>query len=616
MTTKDQSLRQAHGYLPRLKAVFFARWDEGRGCEISYQVPESSIGVTSTRPQPESESASPQPQSNSSPRSISEPSGYLFEFSDVLDFVLPKKHLCGHLVTICSGRSKILGFPNLIEDESKYERNFLMFNLCFVFDADSECSGYEPIVRKTGRVLRSSEQKDSLISSPDSPLKIKSLLESLFEELNSFSEVSINLNNQSRRSISDLSKGSGVCDDESYSTRFLLDLKLFPFFGNPPKVEDWDVPLSLVPLVKMRSEVSWDLTMFKLVPFIDGTSTVRKISRQADIDIYLARECIQHLVFFGCCIITDPFRFSNCYSLVGGPALDLMGDSNNPESIEFQEELQAYISIDSDSEKHPPSISKLLCLYSDFKSGSTVHDWMEQNEAHKLPIDVRRFISFGTIKGFLRRLRCYPIWALHPDICDPSFSLSNRKTISASPMLSTLSTHGSNQNNKSPSPSLGSNRRQSKSRRTTSAIREPAWLNVIKKINPNDFSNYTNSFNNNHNPLTNNNGSQDFSTTKAPTNPKPSSSSTLTVKKRQQRTEDLCNPNQHIRSTNQVVPNDLFLKLDGSHDVDELCVEFEMSLIRLEGVLRIIDTVSLEEVGRVGKECFFDDGSCMQTIYY
>lgn len=67
------------------------------------------------------------------------------------------------------------------------------------------------------------------------------MLEGLFEELNSFSEVSI-----------------------SFGPSRTLDLKLFPFYGNPARVEDWEVPVALVPLMKMRDEVTWDLTMYKV----------------------------------------------------------------------------------------------------------------------------------------------------------------------------------------------------------------------------------------------------------------------------------------------------------------------------------------------------------------
>lgn len=64
-------------------------------------------------------------------------------------------------MTVAAEKAKILGYPVLIEDETKYERNFLMFNLCFVFDRDAELSGYEPAARKTGRVLRSMEVGES-----------------------------------------------------------------------------------------------------------------------------------------------------------------------------------------------------------------------------------------------------------------------------------------------------------------------------------------------------------------------------------------------------------------------------------------------------------------------
>lgn len=64
------------------------------------------------------------------------------------------------------------------------------------------------------------------------------MLEQLFQDLNSFSETSIPFGDQS------------------------LDLKLFPFSGNPPDIHDWDVPIPLVDLEKMARD-DWDLTMCK-----------------------------------------------------------------------------------------------------------------------------------------------------------------------------------------------------------------------------------------------------------------------------------------------------------------------------------------------------------------
>lgn len=49
-----------------------------------------------------------------------------------------------------------------IEDQVKYNRNAFIFNLCFVFEREAELSGFEPIVRKTARILRSMEVRFSL----------------------------------------------------------------------------------------------------------------------------------------------------------------------------------------------------------------------------------------------------------------------------------------------------------------------------------------------------------------------------------------------------------------------------------------------------------------------
>lgn len=100
----------------------------------------------------------------------------------------------------------------------------------------------------------------------------------------------------------------------------------------------------------------------------------------------------------------------------------------------MQEELEDYVRDPTRSGGIVPSAT-LLQLYSKLKPGLTVHDWhvlwhlsgslglmacellrIEQNELHKLNVDVRRMLSFGVIKGFLRRVFVYPIWLQHPSL--------------------------------------------------------------------------------------------------------------------------------------------------------------------------------------------------------
>lgn len=55
-----------------------------------------------------------------------------------------------------------------------------------------------------------------------------------------------------------------------------------------------------------------------------------------------------------------------------------------------------------------PDWPTLLQLYSRFQSGVTVHRWIEAHEVLSMGIDPRRFVSFGIIKGFLRRVHRWP----------------------------------------------------------------------------------------------------------------------------------------------------------------------------------------------------------------
>jgi len=59
-------------------------------------------------------------------------------------------------------------------------------------------------------------------------------------------------------------------------------------------VQDYEVP---VPLVDLRSMVTkdWDLTMKKVIPFINSVYYVKKIAELSQVDIALVRGCIEHL---------------------------------------------------------------------------------------------------------------------------------------------------------------------------------------------------------------------------------------------------------------------------------------------------------------------------------
>lgn len=106
--------------------------------------------------------------------------------------------------------------------------------------ADLSC--YEPVVRKVSRVLTSCEEESAFLSSPSHSQALHGIIEQLYEDLNSYSETSIPI-------------------DQFNS----IELKIFPFYPNPLLVSDWMVPVALINLSK-RIEENWDLTMVKVGP--------------------------------------------------------------------------------------------------------------------------------------------------------------------------------------------------------------------------------------------------------------------------------------------------------------------------------------------------------------
>lgn len=174
-----------------------------------------------------------------------------------------------------------------IEDEAKYNRNAFIFNLCFVFEREAELSGFEPIVRKTARILQAMEAREntkhpyrpqrltvildligqeasSLLSSPPPSFQIANLLEQLYLDLNAFSETRIPLHNAD------------------------LDLVLFPLRPNPQEVKNWDVPIPISPLESIKNG-SWDMTLFKVGRFPALLSRIAPDRRIIQIGVHVYR---------------------------------------------------------------------------------------------------------------------------------------------------------------------------------------------------------------------------------------------------------------------------------------------------------------------------------------
>jgi hypothetical protein len=187
-----------------------------------------------------------------------------------------------------------------------------------------------------------------------------------------------------------------------------INLKLFPMYLPPPVVKAYHVPISTVKL-SLLIDSNWDLTMRKVVQFIDGLNSVRRIAELSETEYELTRRCISHLLYYGCIILVDVFAYSNIYAPT--PLLQTFIASKD-----MQNECAVYVATDGFGGPRPER-ADLCFLYASLRQGTTVKQWVIENQKLLRMIDVRRFIGFGIVKGFVYRVHkwCYrsPLGAVH-----------------------------------------------------------------------------------------------------------------------------------------------------------------------------------------------------------
>lgn len=188
---------------------------------------------------------------------------------------------------------------------------------------------------------------------------------------------------------------------------------------------------------------AWDLTVQRIIPYIDGVNAVSNIASLADTDPALTRRAIAHLVYYGCVLLLDIFAFSAIYATTASISA-FVNDTS------MQDECRRYISsafsmygrdpqgvksllatFGSDTRASaaamqtidPPSRFQIIQLYCSLRQGQALRDWCLAHADQLARIDIRRFVTFGVIKGFLYRVHKYAV-ALRPaelerDLDDP-----------------------------------------------------------------------------------------------------------------------------------------------------------------------------------------------------
>lgn len=183
-------------------------------------------------------------------------------------------------------------------------------------------------------------------------------------------------------------------------------MKLFPIRRPPPPVKSWQVPVSKINLLK-RMDDTWDLTLAKVTKCIDGICDVQRIANESIVSVDLVKAALQHLLYYDTILMVDMFFFNNIYA----PNSFIQEFVTNKDEI--QEECLNYVCICG------PLIDKyyLTRLYTSLAPGRTLIDWLKfhTKEGFRVLdyIDIRRFIQFGIIKGFLYRVHTYAVSSQH-----------------------------------------------------------------------------------------------------------------------------------------------------------------------------------------------------------
>lgn len=282
--------------------------------------------------------------------------------------------MSGKLITFTNDQYQFLGVTQMIQSE-KYslERNYFIYNLVFVFLNYDNVENFKPIIRKSSNLFKSFEIENNFLSNPEEKKKIATILPKIMGDLNNKNETFTNL-------------------DEINS----IYLKVFP----PQVKEDievlnYHVPVQIYDLTKAIG-FDWDLTYTKIIPLINGINYVKKIAKEANIEIELVKKCLKQLIYYEYIQMIDVFQYSNVYQIISKEKIVELF-----KNLRAQHEFCEFIQL-----KQGVNVAQVLGYYSSMKFNiklNKIIDTSSKNFNHRL------FIIFGVLNGIIRRVNDYPV---------------------------------------------------------------------------------------------------------------------------------------------------------------------------------------------------------------
>ena len=332
-------------------------------------------------------------------------------FEVINDYCITGPQLSGHLITVLVPALGVLASPHrpaecvqvvnypLAISGSKYGRNALLFNLGMVLHEHAPAQLFTAALRKLSMTLQSMEAESEFLSTPALKDALGLLLPRVLRDMNATGECTLPLDARNLLSLKlpapalalmyDSGNGTPVrprSAEESHDggayehgqqhkgVHPVARAQRFP--AHPagawytahamanqrliPEVEEHHVPCLLV-APEQLADVDWDITVQRVMRFIDGAKCAEEIALESGVDSDRCRASLRVLLWHGCVVLVDLFRYSNVYALRPGVA-GLM---------------------EAGAMKHYPWMKELHKFSSQPGSGGT-GDWREQ--------DPRRFV--------------------------------------------------------------------------------------------------------------------------------------------------------------------------------------------------------------------------------
>ncbi|KAJ5403564.1 Nitrogen permease regulator [Penicillium cosmopolitanum] len=428
-----------------IKAIFYSKFDTQEGPKVVHQVPDGAIVPSSTAP------AQP----------------LFLPFSDVSFFVIPRQELCGNLLQVCTNGYRILGYPICMKS-ARYDRNEFIFNFCIVLAEEDDFSTYRSVVQKLADLMHALEEQNGFLSrdfSKSGEGKVHSLCEMLMEDLNNYCECMIPIDDLNTLNIKLFPIYPSPPSVKAWHVP-LFTVRYQAFMD-----ENWDLTLQrIVPhingvnsvrIISILADTDFSLTcrairhllyygclfILDIFSFSAIYAPTAQFSSAISSDESMQLECARYVntrfaphppigprtplppapaatsggsgggVSALASSLTDPaasisrdesgFDAEEIWPLLG--ETEDGGTNGTGKSIPSSNSPEDEVVVPATPGQGHRVVDGvgIVELYASLKQGQSVKQWYSTHSRELANIDIRRFITFGVIKGFLYRVHKY-----------------------------------------------------------------------------------------------------------------------------------------------------------------------------------------------------------------